>query len=510
MCERSPNPRGWAMVALLVLITRGLFPPPPSPGPWLGLQLPPGPGDPHAPPVQIPEGLSPPPASGSEGAAPALQGERIRRDLERIIGFSIESREAGDRMWGRITGRPALQRTAEWVAQRFREIGLEEVEVQTYDSTEEMWWASDWEVRVIGNEIYGPGSGDILLESALPTSGSEVAGAIDAPLVHAGIVGEEPDPSVDVRGKAAVQLLRPERGAFSARGGTVAAAQALFERGAVAVINAIEQPGNMHVRDFGNCGGTCFNVGGGDAAFLMGLLERAAAAGLPEPRLHLALETETLTNLRGQNAVGKIRGDSDEIVIVNAHADGWFDAAGDNGDGLAVLIALAAFFAEPPNRPARTLVFVASGGHHSRGMNGPTHFVRMNPDIGERTRIVVNLEHVAQLALDTRSARFQPTEQPMSFGISNQAPYLIEVASRARERSGMRLNPTFPATVPGDLGGYAPLGVPRVQAIHAGPLYHTSGDVLETISIPGLERAARFFADFIAEVARAPGDALDP
>ena len=38
-------------------------------------------------------------------------------------------------------------------------------------------------------------------------------------------------------------------------------------------------------------------------------------------------------------------------------------------------------------------------------------------------------------------------------------------------------------------------------------MYHTSGDVLETISAPGLERAARVFAFFVNEVAKAkPGD----
>jgi hypothetical protein len=64
--------------------------------------------------------------------------------------------------------------------------------------------------------------------------------------------------------------------------------------------------------------------------------------------------------------------------------------------------------------------------------------------------------------------------------------------------------------VAGDLGGYAPLGVPRVQAIHAGPLYHTSGDVLETISVEGLERSARFYAYFIDGVTRASRAELDP
>jgi hypothetical protein len=52
-------------------------------------------------------------------------------------------------------------------------------------------------------------------------------------------------------------------------------------------------------------------------------------------------------------------------------------------------------------------------------------------------------------------------------------------------------------------------GVPRVRAIHAGPMYHTSGATLDTISTPGLERAARFYAYFVTEIAKVERAALD-
>jgi hypothetical protein len=129
-------------------------------------------------------------------------------------------------------------------------------------------------------------------------------------------------------------------------------------------------------------------------------------------------------------------------VIVNAHADGWFDAAGDNGDGLAVLV--------------------------------------------------------------------DASEQPMGFAISNQAPAIAGIARRGMQRYGFALRPQFSNSTAGDLGGYAPRGVPRVQAIHAGPMYHTSGDTLETISTPGLERAARFSAFLVSEAAGAERAALQP
>ncbi|HEX5006109.1 MAG TPA: hypothetical protein VFV70_03285, partial [Hyphomonadaceae bacterium] len=62
----------------------------------------------------------------------------------------------------------------------------------------------------------------------------------------------------------------------------------------------------------------------------------------------------------------------------------------------------------------------------------------------------------------------------------------------------------------GDLGGYASLNVARIQGIHSGPLYHTSGDTLESISSAGLEKAARFYAYVVEQAAKAPAAQLNP
>jgi Zn-dependent M28 family amino/carboxypeptidase len=227
-------------------------------------------------------------------------------------------------------------------------------------------------------------------------------------------------------------------------------------------------------------------------------------------RVAIALDTEMRPALQGHNTIGIVPGRrSDEIVIVNAHADGWFDAAGDNGDGLAVLVALARHFAKAP-QPERTLLFVASGGHHGAGMNGPGNLVTMNPELVNKAVLVLNLEHIAQLYFRNDPFRVEAGEQPMGFGISNEAPAIADIARRGMQRYGFVLRPQFSSSIAGDLGGYAPLGVPRVQAIHSGPMYHTSGDTLDTISTPGLERAARFYAYFVGEAAKTDRTALQP
>jgi hypothetical protein len=489
---------------------------PPSSAKWFGIELPPGLGDTDRPVVDVADVTPPPaavPADETEGFE-ELAGSRIRADVDTIVGFAEQSRATGERVWGRVTGFPAAAKTIDWVAGEFTKAGLTDVSVQEYDGSAPMWWADTWEVRLIGDPAFGAGTEDVVLESAVPTSGSMLEQPISAALVDVGATTDDL-PAVDVTGKVAVQHLSPAGGAYSERQRTVARARELAERGAVAVLNLVEQTGNMHVRDFSAGGVPGFNIGTADSDFLRALMRRASQAGVGDVRVRLSLTASMRSGLKGHNAIGivpaRAGGNDGEIIIVNAHADGWFDAAGDNADGTAVMLALARHFAQPPHRVARRLMFVASGGHHSTGLNGPGHLVEMNPDLKRRVVLVVNLEHVAQLEIRRDpSWHAEPTEEPMSFGISNGSPFLNELGKRGMARYGFNLNPEFSTSVPGDLGGYAPLDVARVQAIHSGPMYHTSGDVPATISVPGLERAARFCAFFVREAASAKRTAINP
>lgn len=504
-----------------------------APPAWFGIETPTGLGDPHRAILDV-ASKRPSPAtvpSGEEGFRD-LQGETLHRHLEAIVGFSHADRARGEKAWGRITGFPGADATHEWVRQEFSAARLQQVETQTYIATQPTWYPKSWEVKVLASAATGTVSRDVVLESAFPTSGSQITVSsirnqavatadgspptdFTAPLVFVGATADAALPDVDVKGKVAVQTLHPQGGAYSERSRTTERARELAKRGALAVLNVVEQAGNMHVRDFSNCGVPCFNLGTDDGRFLTRILSHAASStggGQGEAvRVAISLKTEMREALRGHNTIGIVPGRrADELVIVNAHADGWFDAAGDNGDGLAVLVGLARHFARPEHQPERTLLFVASGGHHGGGLNGPTNLVKMNAGLTGKAVLVLNLEHIAQLQFRNDPFRVDAAEQPMGFGISNEAPAIAAIARRGMERYGFALRPTFSSSIAGDLGGYAPLGVPRVQAIHSGPMYHTSGDTIDTISTPGLERAARFYAYFVDQVARTDRKSLQP
>ncbi|MDX1568630.1 MAG: hypothetical protein R3223_12565, partial [Longimicrobiales bacterium] len=160
---------------------------------WFGLTLPPA-FVPHSVPVLIGE-RGPAPAvvpAGEEGFRD-LEGERLKRDLETIVGFSRESREheeIGEGMiWGRITGFPSSRRTVEWTAEELRDAGISDVELQEFDQDPdaEFWLPLSWEVRLLGSSAFGSGSRDVVLETAMPLAPSEIPeGGLTAPLVYVG------------------------------------------------------------------------------------------------------------------------------------------------------------------------------------------------------------------------------------------------------------------------------------------------------------------------------------
>ena len=488
-----------------------------SDGPWFGVAVPPRTG--AAPAVKV--GARAPRPVAAEVNVPEFSGVILKRDVETIVGFARQKEIGSGQMWGRIAGFPSSDRTVAWALDQFRAAGIADLRTQTIaqDAKASLWLPLSWKVTLIGDAAFGAGSHDVVLDSALPVGPSAIpGGALTAPLVYVGTASPAVLQHIDVRGKIAVQLIVPQGHMLFERGAVDARAEDLVKRGAVGVFNLVRLPGNELSRDFSDCGNPCFNVGGRDGWFLESVLDRAAAAGA-EVRVRLELETHTYRGLKANNGVAVIPGKSDEAIVLNAHVDGWFDGAGDNGDGLAVLVALARHFAKPANRPERTLVFVASAGHHTPGINGPRSFVAMNPELAKNAVMLVNIEHVAQrnfsparttAADGYREAVADSGEAPIAVGVTNNSPFLQELIDGGPARFGVNFISERSTFQSGETGGWAALKVAKVSVMQAPPLYHTTGEVLDVISTPGLERMARFLASFVSAVDRAPAGRVNP
>ncbi len=497
-------------------------------GPWFGLPTPPPLG---AEPAVLVGPRAPRPYVGPSGEtrSPELMGSALLADVETIVAISKESRasrEVGSgQVWGRISGLPSGAKAIDWAIDGFRRAGIQDVRDQpiVQDANSSFWFPLSWEVRILGDPAFGPGSNDVILTSALPLSPTDIpGGTMTAPLVYVGTASPAIIEHIDVRGKIAVQLIVPQGHMVFERGDVSSRARALLDKGAIGVFNLVRLPGNEYARDFSNCGNPCVNIGGHDGHFLESLLDRAAEAGVSDKvRARITLQTENRTGLTAHNGVAVIpgRGTSGETIVIDAHADAWFDGAGDNADGYAVMMGLARHFAKPENRPERTFVFVASAGHHSPGMNGPRSFVEANPELASKAVLVINIEHVAQRNFSAarsvspdgyREAVADSGEAPITAGVSNASPFLDELLAQGVLRYGANFVSEPSSMQSGETGGFGSIDKARITLMQAPPLYHTTGEVFDVISEPGLERMGRFLVYFLKEADKAPASRINP
>ena len=499
----------------------------PAGGPWFGEPLPPPFGtEPavivgtRAPrPFVLPAGDSP---------SPELVGASIRKDLEAIVGISKESRathEIGEgALWGRVSGYPSGTKAVNYAIEQFKKAGIADVRVQpiSQDPAARFWMPLSWEVRLLGDPAFGAGSGDVVLESAVPLAPSDIpGGTMTASLVYVGTASPAVLRNIDVKGKVAVQLIVPQGHMLFERGAVASRSAELVKRGAVGVVNLVRLPGNERSWDFRNCGNPCFNLGGRDGYFLENVLDRAAQAGAQDKvRARITLKSETRSNLKAENGVAVIPGSqSDEVIVIDAHVDAWFDGAGDNADGFSVMLALARHFAKPENKPRRTMVFVASAGHHSPGINGPSSFLAANPDLAKKAMLVLNVEHVAQRNFSVarseasdgyRQAIADSGEAPTYAGINNKSPFINSLFATGVLKYGNNFVSDPSDMGSGEMGGFQTVKGALVTIMQAPPLYHTTGETLDVISTPGLERVARFLAFFLSSVDQAARTQIIP
>jgi hypothetical protein len=83
-------------------------------GAWFGTPLPPGASDPRKPIMKHDDAFPPLPVSFAKRPGrhdDLLDGAALKADQKRIVGFSLESLSAGDKVWGRRAATPAFMQT---------------------------------------------------------------------------------------------------------------------------------------------------------------------------------------------------------------------------------------------------------------------------------------------------------------------------------------------------------------------------------------------------------------
>jgi len=494
---------------------------------WYGL---PAPGLATGQVIGFAAGDLPPIPAPEVGDAAELSGGLLREYVAEVCAFSYASRASGERLWGRNAGSAAADRVVDYVSGHFEDAGLAVRRVEIPFTRR--FHPVDWSVRLLADDSLGEAE-DIILRSAVPM---EVHGAVDRRGGGTSAAGSAPVPLAaratggvayvddasgvsiatrDVAGMVAVMVVRPIPAAFYEPPHEKVAA--LLAAGATGVIAIYDLPGNLeHVGGLGPPGVPCFHLGGRDGAFLLAVIEKAAAQGcLDSVRVELSVEFESPRELTAQGLVGRIPGsEPGEAIIVSAHSDAFFAGANDNATGVAALIGLARYYAR--RRLRRDLCFYLSPGHH-HGTGGMGALASEFPGLPAGVTLAVNIEHIAQAGVyrsymhrtDNGYGRLTADWVPTGWDspgreitVTHDLPLLKEIIAAAAVTHQYTAPALVSHAVIGEPAQLAALGVIGVQGVETSPWFHTSADEPSAVSPHGLQRAALFYRDIINRAAR--------
>ncbi len=446
------------------------------------------------------------PVPAADRAYESINGHKIKeKDLE-VVAISRQSRDAGDRYWGRIAGTKYEKMTAEWAEAKWRQYGLTDIHEQEYP-LDPQWFGIDWNVTATG-------SGKTLTFKSLNPSIGSVStppGGLEAEAVWVGTGSAADFMGRDVRGKVVLILSILEPGNMGESAGWEGAWKRAADLGAAAIVTIWGYNDNLAVWQGMSGGrGNPINVPG----FFLGwedgkALRDLIALGNPV-KVKMSLKSEMRPGLKAVAAYGTLPGTTDEKIYVLAHTDGYYEAALDNASGLAVMATLAEYFSQIPKaQRRRSITFVASSGHHAGSPT--TQYMHDHRDIMlAKTALILNCEHISHNDLLQWSTHLRPsnTIQERRWWVYG-SDRLMNIAQAAFLEFGVNLVAEMDPNASGDMG-HIERDAPSIQVIDSPEIKHTDGDIPERVPDAGLAAVARAYAKIIDGVNKVDRKDLQP
>ena len=426
----------------------------------------------------------------SEQAYGAIDGTRLMQYVNDLTAMSRRYRDHGHpQFWGRIIGTEADAENAQWMLDKFKQIGLSDVRTQSFDLPPQ-WMPTSWSVTASG------GGKTLDVATAQPTyqAAATPAGGLDVEAVYVGLGSDaELNMARDLRGKAvlfySIDLASRHVGVADN------AIRRIEERGAAAILVAQGLPGNMRTQFYPvNSKVPTFSLGQEDGFKLRDLI---AGAGASPAHLKIRLDVDMTPNLKSATIWGSLPGTTDETIFVVAHRDGWFEGANDNAAGVATMIGLAEYFAKiPPAQRRRTITFLGTTGHHNSGAQSGT-WLTQHPEVFAKTALLVNAEHTGAILTSHTAARNGNSSAIATWFAGS--PRLSEIVVKALDAFEVPTYPQSAASPAGEIGRYYQFA-PALQVMTSGFVWHSDQETAATISSAGLAAITRAYAKVMTDV----------
>lgn len=443
-------------------------------------------------------------------ALPDYNGEVEVPDTEIIYGWLTDLCSTPHRRPGTHEGK----RAEEWVANKFKEIGLQEIKLDPVPIR--VWEAEQWSLTIEGREIP---CFFVLNTGFTPESG------ISASMVYVGVGDQKDFKKADVKGKIVVadvpfpklptglllrgigssyivsdpcgsfklsstQYLNFVRKNFMGQS-TLETAPATdvywnaVKNGAAGICLILKNQPSRYNTHYGPYDGVMKPMPGLWIGKYEGEKLRRQAKQGKEATLKL-----TGSNKPGEmrNVWGVLPGLSDDVILVTSHHDSPFVGASEDGSGTVQVLAQAwAWSRAPKEKREKTLVFVVDAGHFY-GSKGAFQFARENKDIMDRTRILLTLEHLAAKHVEEKDGEYEPNGDPaLTVMFTSHDTKVVAAVMKAFEKKPPKRTASISSTFFGeaptsDAAGYVlEAGVPVISWIGCPYYLLDAGDTLDKI-----------------------------
>jgi hypothetical protein len=421
----------------------------------------------------------------------AIDGPHLKQLVEEQTAISRRYRDNGHpKYWGRIIGTAADTENAEWMMQKFRQIGLTDVHEQYFDLPPQ-WMPKSWSVTLSAN------GRTLSIDTAQPTyqAVGTPAEGVDLEAIYAGMASDaDLKLARDVRGKAVFFYSTDT----ASRHAPIAdnAIRRLGERGAAAIFVVQGIPGNERTQFYPvNSEVPTFSTGLKDGLAARDLIADATVAGAA-PRVRIRLDVDRTPGLRSGTVWGTLPGMTDEQVMVVAHRDGWFEGANDNAAGVATLVGIAEYFAKvPKEQRRRTILFLGTTGHHNSTAESGA-WLASHPEVFAKTSLLLNCEHTGGIESGPGNIRLSNAVAAFNWYATGQR--LSDIVVQGMDAFGVPSFPQSSPSPPGEIGRYYRFA-PSVEIINGGYVWHSDQETAETISANGLAAVTRTYARVIAD-----------
>jgi hypothetical protein len=447
-------------------------------------------------------GLTEFPLPKGEEAYGDIDGKHVWQYVVEQAKIATDYRDNGHpQYWGRIAGTSGDEADAQWLMNKYHQIGLTDVHAQTIKYFVPQWVGKSWTVTLAG------GGKEVRLVSAQPTYGSPTTNGkeLDLEAVYVGLGSEADFAGRDVRGKAVVMVIGPLLHSV----GSPAVRKRAMDHGAAAILGFELRDGNHNMQGYNaNTNVPTFHLGTADGIAVRDLFGSGA-----HPHLKMRLDADWVPNEKSYLVWGTLPGATNETIYVHSHRDGWFEAAGDNASGVATMLGLAEHFAKiPQSQRRRTMIFIGTDGHHNGAPLGEAWLVANRARLFAKTALMIHPEHPAEVLthgddIDKGNEGIM-TSEPTTVGIPNEwyaggdsRSQLTKIAADAFSEFGVPVvSKQDKVGAGGDLNIFRWF-VPGV-GVQSNDFHnmHTEIDNPDSVSWTGLEAVTRAFAKIIDEV----------